>query len=72
MHHIINRLASHIGETKYIGKTALHNPEVKSKQSRKNHLPGLYTFKTRFKANFGQIWILENQVPGLLEASNFV
>ena len=25
-----------IGETKYTGKTALHNPEVKSKQSKKS------------------------------------
>ena len=34
------------------------------------HLPGL--FKTRLTADFGQIWILEKQVPGLLETSNFV
>ena len=54
-----------IGETKYIGKTALHKPEVKSKE--KKHLPGLYTFKTRLTADFGQIWIFEKQVPGLPE-----
>ena len=34
---------------------------------KKNHLPGLYTFKTRLTADFGQIWIFEKQVPELPE-----
>ena len=38
----------------------------------KKHLPGLYTFKTRLTADFGQIWVLEKQVPGQLKTSNFV
>ena len=32
-----------------------------------DHLPGLYTFKTRLTADFVQIWIFEKQVPGLPE-----
>ena len=39
---------------------------------KKNHLPGLYTFKTRLTADFGQIWIFEKQVPELPETWNFV
>ena len=38
----------------------------------KKHLPGLYTFKTRLTADFGQIWIFEKQVPGPPETWNFV
>ena len=46
---------------------------LKSNPSKeKKHLPGQYTFKTPLTADFGQIWILEKQVPGLLEMSNFV
>ena len=33
-------------------------------------MPGL--FEIGLTADFGQIWILEKQVPGLLESSNFV
>ena len=36
----INRLCKPIGETKYIGKIALHNPEIKLVKYEK-HLPGL-------------------------------
>ena len=67
----INRLASLKGRT----KTSEKQPYItlKSNPSKeKKHLPGLYTFKTRLTANFSQIWILEKQVPGLLETSNFV
>ena len=59
-------------ETTDTGKTALHNPEVKSKQSRKITCRAYSTFKIGLTADFGQIWILEIQVPGLLEISNFV
>ena len=38
----------------------------------KNTCRAYSTFKTRLKADFGQIWILEKQVPVLLETSNFV
>ena len=31
---------------------------------KKKHLPGLYTFKTRLTADFGQTWILEKHVRG--------
>ena len=34
---------------------------------KKKHLPGLYTFKTLLTADFGQYWVFEKQVPGLLE-----
>ena len=61
-----------MGETKYTGKIALHNPGIKSKWNTKNTCLAYSTFKTRLKADFGQIWILEKQVPGLLETSNFV
>ena len=54
-----------IGKKPYI--TQKSNPS-----KGKKHLPGLYTFKTRLTADFGQVWILEKQVPGLLETSNFV
>ena len=53
-------------------KKALHNPEVKSKQSKKITCRAYSTFKIGLTADFGQIWILEKQVPGLLETSNFV
>ena len=33
----------------------------------KNTCRAYSTFKTRLTADFGQIWILEKQVPGLLE-----
>ena len=30
------------------------------------------TFKTQLTADFGQFWVLESKVPGLLETWNFV
>ena len=39
---------------------------------KKNHLSGLYTFKTRLTADFGQIWIFEKQVPELPETWNLL
>ena len=59
-------------ETTDTGKTALHNHEVKSKQSKKITCRAYNTFKIGLTADFGQISILEIQVPGLLETSNFV
>ena len=47
-----------IGETKYIEKTTLHNPEVKSKY--KNACWAYIPYKTQLTADFGQIWVPEN------------
>ena len=71
MHHILIGWQAY-RETKYTGKIALHNPEIKFKESTKNTCLAYSTFKTRLKADFGQIWILEKQVSGLLETSYFV
>ena len=56
-----------MGETTDTGKTALHNPEVKSKQSKKITCRAYSTFKIGLTADFGQIWILEKWVDGLLK-----
>ena len=63
----INRLASLSGRPKPSEKQPHITPNSNPSKEKKNHLPGLYTFKTRLTADFGQIWILEKHVPGQLE-----